>query len=126
MTDQQPPEPQPLPPEQQPAQPYQQPQFYPQQIVYQTVIRPPSNLLALWSMILGIVGVLPALTVVGLLLSPVPAVLAIVFGFVGYAKSKTLNGLGRRYAIAGIILGLAPAGILLLLLIISQFTNHTN
>ena len=79
-----------------PHQPQQQP-TYPAayQVVYQQVVRPPSNGMAVAALVCGILGVLPALTIILIFLSPIPAILAIIFGFVGLSTSKRLNGLGR-------------------------------
>lgn len=97
---------------------YQQPQ---QQYVYQTVVKPPTNGMAVTSLILGIVaivaGVWAPIPFVGLFFSFVaflPALLAIIFGHIGYSTAKK-NGVGKGQAITGLILGYLTIGIILAL-----------
>ncbi|WP_084697373.1 DUF4190 domain-containing protein [Glaciibacter superstes] len=110
-----------------PHQPQQQP-MYPTayQVVYQQVVRPPSNGMAVAALICGILGVLPALTIILIFLSPIPAILAIIFGFVGLNTSKRVNGLGRGMALWGICLGFTPLVLGMLVLILSAIGSAAN
>lgn len=68
------------------------------------------------------------LGIIAPLLDPafIPTVLAVVFGALGVAAAERLGGLGRRKAIAAIVLGLVaiPAQVGLLLLL-THATSHT-
>jgi uncharacterized membrane protein len=93
----------------------------PNQVYYQQIVRPPSNGLAIASLVLGVVGILPGLLVVipfvGLIMAMfalLPAVLAVVFGHIGLNQAKRLNGLGRGMAQAGLILGYVTLGLMVL------------
>jgi hypothetical protein len=82
-----------------------------QQVVYQQIVRPPSNGIAIAGMVLGIVAValgiwmvIPFLGLVFAFVSFVPAVLAVVFGVVGLRQSNRVQ-VGRGAAITGLITG---------------------
>jgi hypothetical protein len=45
-----------------------------------------------------------------------PALLAIIFGFIGLGTAKRSGGLRRGHAIAGIVFGLLPIPIILVIL----------
>lgn len=99
---------------------YQQPQ----QLIYQQIVKPPSNGMAVTSLILGIlaivVGVWTPIPIAGLVfafLSFLPALLAIIFGHVGLSTSKT-NGVGKGQAITGLILGYLTIGIIVVVTMI--------
>ena len=69
-----------------------------QQVVYQQIVRPPSNGLATAGMVLGIVaivlGVWMIIPIIGLafaFVSFVPAVLAVIFGFVGLRQANRVT-----------------------------------
>jgi predicted PurR-regulated permease PerM len=65
--------------------------------------------LAIAALILGIVGAaLSLIPVLGPFLCWLPALLAIVFGFIGLSTASRLNGLRRIEALWGTILGFAP------------------
>lgn len=90
------------------------PRQYPypqQQVIYQSVVRQPSNGMAVTALVLGIVaivfGIWIPIPIVGLFVMFVaflPAVLAIVFGHVGLNNFRR-NGVGRGGALTGLILG---------------------
>lgn len=75
-------------------------------------IAPPTNALSLAGLVLGIMGVGVALVAPTLFLSWflsfVPALLAIIFGFVGINTANRMNGLRRRLAVWAVVLGFAP------------------
>ena len=82
-----------------------------QQVVYQQIVRPPSNGIAIAGMVLGIVaivlGVWMIIPIVGLafaFVSFVPAVLGVVFGIVGLRQSNRVQ-VGRGAALTGLITG---------------------
>lgn len=99
-----------------------EPQPYgPSQTIYQQVVRPPSNGMAVTAMVLGIVAisvgfwsVIPILGLVAAFFAFVPGLLAIIFGVVGRTKSVALGGVGRGQAITGIVLGSVTLGIIVL------------
>jgi hypothetical protein len=81
------------------------------QVVYQQVVRAPSNGTAVAALVLGIVaivfGVWMIIPFVGLFfafVSFVPAVLAVVFGVLGH-RQATRIAVGRGAAIAGLVTG---------------------
>ena len=90
------------------------PRQYPypqQQVIYQSVVRQPSNGMAVTALVLGIVaivfGIWIPIPIIGLFVMFVaflPAVLAIVFGHVGLNNFRR-NGVGRGGALTGLILG---------------------
>jgi hypothetical protein len=79
-----------------------------QQPMLQYVV-PYTNQLAGWSLAMGILAILPALTIIGIFLSPIPAILAICFGHAARSKARRLGGLGNTMATWGIWLGWIPA-----------------
>lgn len=84
-----------------------------------TAVPPKTNGFAIASMVLGIVSIpLVCCCYIGAL----PAVLAIVFGFVARNKISNSNGSekGNGMALAGIILGFAALAIIAVLLVISM------
>jgi drug/metabolite transporter (DMT)-like permease len=82
-------------------------------VVYvQVVTAPPTNALAVASLVLGIVAALLAtIPLAGLALFPLPALLALIFGIIGVVTGNKLGGKRVRMAIAGIILSLSPLAI---------------
>ncbi len=90
------------------------PRQYPygqQQVIYQSVVRPPSNGMAVTALVLGIVAIvfgiwipIPIFGLFMMFVAFLPAVLAIVFGHVGLNNSAR-NGVGRGGAVTGLILG---------------------
>ncbi|WP_134402862.1 DUF4190 domain-containing protein [Cryobacterium sp. TMT4-10] len=92
---------------------------YPQQqIIYQQVVRPPTNGMAITSLVLGIVAIvtgiwipIPILGLVMMFLAFLPAVLAVIFGHVGLRNATRLGGIGRGASLAGLILGYVTLGI---------------
>lgn len=83
------------------------------QPVYVQMVRPPSrNGIAIAGLILGIVACLFALIpLLGLVLFPVPGMLALIFGIVGIVNANKLGGLRIGAAIASVVLSLAPIAI---------------
>jgi hypothetical protein len=91
---------------QQPQHPYAPP---PTQVYVQVAPRPSTNGLAITALILGIVGAaLSLIPIVGPFLCWLPALLAIIFGFIGLGTASRLNGLRRNEALWGTIFGFAP------------------
>ena len=91
-----------------------------QQIIYQQVVRPPSNGMAVTALVLGLVaivtGVWSPIPFVGLFaafFAFVPALLAVIFGIVGLRKARTV-GVGRGNSVAGVITGGVTLGIIVL------------
>lgn len=89
-----------------------------QQVVYQQVVKAPSNGSAVTSLILGIVAIVigiwsfvPILGIGAAFTSFIPALLAIIFGHVGL-KNAARNGVGRGQAMTGLILGYVTLGII--------------
>jgi hypothetical protein len=92
----------------------------PTSVVYQHVIKQPTNGLAVTSLVLGIVaiasGIWSPIPIVGLFAAffgGLPALLAVIFGHFGYAASHRI-GVGRGNAIAGLVLGYVTLGIIVL------------
>jgi hypothetical protein len=82
---------------------------YGQPTIMVTPVRPNSTV-AVWALVLGIVGVLS-----GWCLFAVPCVAAVILGHVGLAETRSGEKAGRGMAIAGLVMGyvaLAPAIIL--------------
>ncbi|WP_053386238.1 hypothetical protein [Leucobacter japonicus] len=94
---------------------YQQPQ---QQYVYQQVVKPPSNGMAVTALVLGIIalviGIWAPLPIVGIaaaFFGFLPALLAVIFGHVGQnAVAKV--GVGKGQAITGLVLGYTTLAII--------------
>lgn len=83
-----------------------------QQIIYQQVVRAPSNGSAVASLVLGIVAIVigiwipvPVLGLVMMFLAFAPALLAVIFGHVGLGYAARVGGIGRGGALTGLILG---------------------
>jgi len=81
------------------------------QVIYQQVVRAPSNGMATAALVLGIVaivfGVWMIIPIVGLFfafISFVPAVLGVVFGVLGLRQSARIH-VGRGAALAGLVTG---------------------
>jgi hypothetical protein len=81
------------------------------QVIYQQVVRPPSNGIAVAALVLGIVaivlGVWMVIPIVGLFfgfISFVPAVLGVVFGALGLRQASR-SGIGRGAAMTGLVTG---------------------
>lgn len=96
---------------------YQQPN---QQVIYQQVVKPPTNGLGVASLILGIVAIvigvwsiIPILGIGAAFTSFVPAVLAVVFGHLGVNRFKTV-GVGKGQALTGLILGYVTLAIIVI------------
>jgi hypothetical protein len=82
------------------------------QVIYQQIVRAPSNGTAIASLVLGIVAILagmwipiPFIGLIMMFLAFVPAVLAVVFGHVGLRTSSRSGGTGRGAALTGLVLG---------------------
>jgi hypothetical protein len=87
------------------------PQVGTSQVIYQQVVRAPSNGIATASLVLGIVaivlGVWMIIPLVGLFfafVSFVPAVLGVVFGILGLRQAARI-GVGRGTAMTGLVTG---------------------
>jgi hypothetical protein len=82
------------------------------QVIYQQVVKAPSNGMAIAALVLGIVAIvtgvwipIPILGLVMMFLAFAPAVLAVIFGHVGIRNAGRLGGLGRGAALTGLVLG---------------------
>ncbi|WP_065570636.1 hypothetical protein [Microbacterium oleivorans] len=98
----------------------QQPPQYPQQVVYQQVVRPPSNGAATAALILGILAVffgisvpIPFWGLIVIFLAVPLGALAVIFGHVGMRASRTIP-VGRGNAVAGLIMGYVTLAICIL------------
>jgi hypothetical protein len=87
----------------------------PTQYVYvQQAPKPASNGLAVAGMVLGIVGTVCSLIpFVGVFLCWLPALLGIIFGFIGLGTAKRAGGFRRTEAITAIVCGFLPIPIIL-------------
>jgi len=92
---------------------------YPNQVIYQQVVRPPGNGNAVAALVLGIVaialGVWVIIPLVGLVfafLAFLPGALAVVFGHIGVRRAAAVGGVGRGQAIAGLALGYVTVGLI--------------
>jgi len=87
----------------------------PTQYVYvQHAPKPPSNGLAVAGMVLGIVGTVCSLIpFIGVFLCWLPALLGIIFGFIGLGTAKRAGGFRRAEAITAIVCGFLPIPIIL-------------
>ena len=88
------------------------------QIIYQQVVKAPSNGMAVAALVLGIVAIvaaiwipIPILGLIMMFLAFVPAVLAVIFGHIGFRNSARVGGIGRGSAMTGFILGYATLAI---------------
>jgi hypothetical protein len=80
--------------------------------------------MALAALVLGIVGFVLAFACG---IGGVAAVLAIVFGFLGMSKAKTMGGTGKGMSIAGIVLGIVAILLsILFYLIIVVWANNAS
>ena len=91
----------------------------PTTVHYHQFVRPPTNGLAVASLVTGILGAIPGVLVIvpilGLFmafLAVVPAVLAVIFGHIGLTTAKRMSGLGHGNALAGLILGYVVLGLI--------------
>ena len=82
------------------------------QVIYQQVVRAPSNGPAIAGMVLGIVAIvigigspIPIIGLISAFFAFAPALLAAIFGHVGLSKARTMGGVGRGQATAGLTLG---------------------
>ena len=88
-----------------------------QQIIYQQVIRAPSNGSAITALVLGLVAIvlgiwipIPVFGLFMMFLAFVPAVLAVVFGHIGLHNARA-HGVGRGGSLAGATLGYVTLGL---------------
>jgi len=86
----------------------------PTQYVYvQHAPKPSTNGLAVAGMVLGIVGAaLSLIPFVGIFLCWLPALLGIIFGFIGLGTANRTGGLRRRESITAIVCGFLPIPII--------------
>ncbi|UOQ57234.1 hypothetical protein MUN78_16515 [Leucobacter allii] len=94
---------------------YQPPQ---QQYVYQQVVKPPSNGMAVTALILGIVAIvigiwspIPFVGIGAAFFAFLPAVLAVIFGHVGAGTAKKVR-VGKGMATTGLVLGYLTLGLI--------------
>jgi hypothetical protein len=92
-----------------------------QQPYYVQIQKPPSNGLAITSMILGIVALvigvwalIPFLGVLAAVTGFFPAVIAVILGHIGIARARQMGGTGRGQAMAGLVTGYISLGIIIL------------
>lgn len=98
----------------------------PQQPLYVYVQKPPSNGLAVAGLVLGITGaVLALIPLVGVFLCWLPALLAIIFGFIGIATANR-TGLRKTEAIWAVVLGFSPPVIIVAELVIAIVVGGSN
>lgn len=97
---------------------YQQPHY----VQYAAVS--PTNPQAVTSLITGVVGIvigvwtpIPFLGFVTAVLGGILAIVAIVFGHLGARAAQSIGGYGRGQAIAGLTLGYATIGIIVLVIV---------
>jgi uncharacterized membrane protein len=81
------------------------------QVIYQQVVRAPSNGMAVAALVLGLVSIVlgvwipvPILGLFMMFVAFVPALLAIVFGHISLRRSMVV-GVGRGASLSGLILG---------------------
>lgn len=78
-----------------------------------------TNGVALAAVILGAAGTaLSLIPILGVFLCWAPALLGIIFGFVGLSNAKKLNGLRKTAALWGVILGFAPIPITIIWIVV--------
>jgi hypothetical protein len=92
-----------------------------QQPYYVQIQKPPSNGLAITSMILGIVAIvigiwalIPFLGLFAAVTGFLPAVVAVILGHIGLARARQMNSTGRGQAMAGLVTGYITLGIIVL------------
>gem|GEM_PF-2844295 len=106
-------------------------QYPPQgQPVYVQMVARPTNGIAVAAVVLGVVGFVVGLfPIAGIFLFWIPALLAIIFGFIGISTASRLGGLNRGQAIWGVILGFAagPASFIALMVLVAfgQAVSHS-
>lgn len=95
--------------------------YGPSQTIYQHVVRPPSNGMAVTAMVLGIVAIavgvwsiIPILGLAAAFFAFVPGLLAIIFGAIGRTRARALGGIGNGSAMAGLVLGTVTIAIIVL------------
>jgi uncharacterized membrane protein len=87
--------------------------------MFVTYQRNSNNGVALAAVILGAIGAaLSLIPILGVFLCWVPAILGIIFGFVGLSNAKKLNGLRKNVALWGVILGFVPIPITIIWIIV--------
>ena len=99
------------------------------QVYIQLAPRPSSNGMAVAALVLGAIGfVLGLIPIIGGFLFWVPALLAVIFGFVGLSNASKLNGLNRNQAIWGLVFGFlaGPASLVAFLLLVGFTQAVTN
>lgn len=97
-----------------------------QQVYVQLAPRQPSNGLAIAGLVTGIVGAaLSLIPLVGVFLCWLPALLAIVFGFIALGTAKR-TGLRRNESLAAIILGFVPIPVTILYILIAVSSTVPN
>lgn len=103
---------------------YDQPQVH--QVYFGMAPRQPSNGLAIAGLVCGIVGAaLSLIPFLGVFFCWLPALLAIIFGFIALGTSRR-NGLRRNESLAAIWLGFAPIAITIIYVMIGAALASTS
>lgn len=91
------------------------------QVIYQQVVRAPSNGMAVAALVLGLVAIvvgiwspIPLIGFITAFFAFIPALLAVIFGVVGLRRAAQLARLGRGQALTGLILGAVTLAIIVL------------
>ncbi|MFE6965675.1 hypothetical protein ACFVAJ_11190 [Agromyces sp. NPDC057679] len=100
---------------------YQQPSYQPQQVIYQQIIKPPTNGVATTSMVFGIVGIvigvwawIPILGLGSAIIGFPLGLTAVITGHIGVGHANRMGGVGKSAAMTGLGLGYATVGIITL------------
>jgi len=97
-----------------------------QQVYVQLAPRQPTNGLAIAGLVTGIVGAaLSLIPLLGVFLCWLPALLAIIFGFIALGTAKH-TGLRRNESVAAIILGFVPIPVTILYIVIGVSSAMSN
>ena len=80
------------------------------QTTYGYQIAPPTNALGIVGLVLGaiVAGLSIALPIVSWFIVPLPALLALIFGIVGFNTAMRMGGLRRIESVWAIVLSLSP------------------
>ena len=101
----------------------------PPQTLYIQYVPRPSNGMAIAGFILGLgAALLGLIPIMGAFLFWVPALLGIIFGFIGIANSARVEGLHRGLAVWGVVLGFAsgPLSLLAFLFLTALINSASN
>lgn len=99
-----------------------------QQVIYQQVVRPPSNGVATTSLVFGIIGAaigvwafIPVLGIGSAIVGFPLTLVAIITGHIGYKRADTLGGIGKSSSMTGMILGYVTLAIIALVTLFWTF-----